>query len=355
MPTILVTGGCGFIGSALVRFLLRKTGAQVINFDKLTYAAAPEALAAVERSPRYRFIRGDICDRRAVAAMLERHRPTSVVHLAAETHVDRSIDGPADFIATNIVGTAQLLEAATAYWRTLPGDAAARFRFHHVSTDEVFGSAEKPLRFTEDSPANPSSPYAASKCAADHLVRAWHKTYGLPVLISNCSNNYGPWQFPEKLIPLTIFKALNSEPIPVYGDGNQVRDWIFVDDHARGLYAVLTRGAPGETYVLGGECEKPNIEVVRTICDLIDEMAPGTAPRRRLIRFVADRPGHDRRYATDSAKAARCLGWTPSRDFETGLRETIAWYLDRHRAAPAPAAGAYAGERLGLAFARSAP
>jgi len=327
MHRILVTGGCGFIGSGLIRFLLRETGAHVINLDKLTYAANPAALAEFVDNPRYCFVHGDVCDGAAVSDLLKRHQPNAIMHLAAESHVDRSINGPADFIATNIVGTFTLLQAATAYWRELSQEMADRFRFHLVSTDEVFGSLDQDDFFTETSRYQPNSPYAASKASADHLARAWHKTYGLPTLISNCSNTYGPWQFPDKLIPLTILTALRAQPIPVYGDGRNVRDWIFVDDHARGLHAVVTRGMPGESYLLGGGCEKQNLEVVTTICGLLDELVAERAPHNRLIRFVADRPGHDRRYATDITKAAKRLKWAPRVDFESGLRQTVAWYV----------------------------
>jgi dTDP-glucose 4,6-dehydratase len=327
MQTILVTGGAGFIGSAVVRLLLRETDVSVVNLDKLTYAANPLALEGAEQQSRYRFEQADIADAAAVRAILARHRPDAIMHLAAETHVDRSIDGPADFIRTNIVGTYTLLEAARAYWAALPADRAAAFRFHHVSTDEVFGSLGPDGFFTETTPYDPNSPYSASKASSDHLVRAWHATYGLPVVLSNCSNNYGPWQFPEKLIPLMIIKALRRETLPVYGRGENIRDWLQVDDHARALWLVLSRGRPGESYNVGGNAERRNIDVVQTICDLVDEMVE-RADRRSLITYVADRPGHDHRYAIDAGKIADELGWRPQESFESGLRATVRWYLD---------------------------
>jgi dTDP-glucose 4,6-dehydratase len=328
MQTILVTGGAGFIGSAVIRLLLRETGCVVVNLDKLTYAANPLALEGAERQARYRFEQADIADGAAMRAILAKHRPDAVMHLAAETHVDRSIDGPADFIQTNILGSYTLLEAAREYWAGLPAEQAAGFRFHHVSTDEVFGSLGADGFFTETTPYDPSSPYSASKAASDHLVRAWHATYGLPVVLSNCSNNYGPWQFPEKLIPLMIIKALRGEKLPVYGRGDNIRDWLQVDDHARALWLILSRGRVGESYNVGGRAERRNIEVVHTICDLVDELA-GPADRRSLVTHVADRPGHDRRYAIDASKIAAELGWQPQESFESGLRATVRWYLDQ--------------------------
>jgi dTDP-glucose 4,6-dehydratase len=326
---VLVTGGAGFIGSAVCRLLVGELGAAVLNVDQLTYAANLASLQAIENDMRYAFHRADIADRPEIAVLLRSFEPDALLHLAAESHVDRSIDGPGAFIKTNIEGTYALLEAALEYWRALPADRAARFRFHHVSTDEVFGSLGPDGRFTEESRYQPNSPYAASKAASDHLVRAWHETFGLPVVLSNCSNNYGPYHFPEKLIPLAILKALHGEEIPVYGKGDNVRDWLYVDDHARALHAVLTEGRPGESYNIGGDGERTNLEVVTAICDLLDEMQPNAPhrPHARLITFVTDRPGHDRRYAMDASKIAAELGWRPRETFETGLRKTVAWYL----------------------------
>jgi dTDP-glucose 4,6-dehydratase len=343
---ILVTGGSGFIGSAVIRHLLRETAVEIVNLDKLTYAANPLALEEAERDPRYRFERVDIADGAAVRAVLARHRPDAIMHLAAETHVDRSIDGPADFVQTNIVGTYVLLEAARDYWMSLSPEAARRFRFHHVSTDEVFGSLGAEGRFTETTPYRPNSPYSASKAASDHLVGAWHATYGLPVILSNCSNNYGPWQFPEKFIPLMVVKAARGEAMPVYGRGENVRDWLQVDDHARALWLILTRGRLGESYNVGGGAERRNLDVVEAICDLMDEIAPGR-PHRSLISFVADRPGHDLRYAVDCAKLSTELGWRPRDSFESGLRATVRWYLD-HRDWW-DGIGHYRQDRLGVA------
>ena len=330
MRTIFVTGGCGFIGSAVVRRLLGGDGYRVVTIDKMTYAASPEALAGLYDHPRHVFVQADICDGRRMAELFAEHRPNAIMHLAAETHVDRSIDAPADFIQTNIVGVFTLLEVACAYWRTLAPEDQTAFRFHHVSTDEVFGSLGAEHRFSETSRYDPNSPYAASKAASDHLARAWLRTYGLPVVLSNCSNNYGPFQFPEKLIPLVTIRALEEQPLPVYGDGRQVRDWLHVDDHVSGLLAVLERGQVGESYNIGGFGERQNIDVVRSICSILDRLRPSAAgPRERLIAFVADRPGHDRRYAIDPAKAVAELGWRPQYDdFEDGLAATIAWYLD---------------------------
>jgi len=326
---ILVTGGAGFIGSALIRHLLAETSAVVINLDKLTYAANQAAIAEFETHPRYRFVRACITDRGALKAVFSAHNPDAVMHLAAESHVDRSIDGPADFIATNIVGTAALLEAVREYLSSPHGRAKPDFRFHHISTDEVFGSLGPAGRFSEASPYAPRSPYAASKAASDHLVRAWYETYRLPVVLSNCCNNYGPWQFPEKLIPLMIVKALNYERLPVYGRGEQIRDWLHVEDHARALYMILTCGRLGESYNVGADCEMRNIEVVEAVCDLVDANAPRRArmSRRELITFVEDRPGHDMRYAIDASKIRSELGWRPGRSFAAGLAETVQWYL----------------------------
>jgi dTDP-glucose 4,6-dehydratase len=354
MKTVLVTGGTGFIGSAVVRLLIDETDVTVVNLDKLTYAANPAALTAVEGHAGYRFERADIADRAAVDAILARHRPDAIMHLAAETHVDRSIDGPAEFITTNVVGTYTLLEAARAYWAGLDAAAARDFRFLHVSTDEVFGSLGPTGLFTETTPYHPNSPYSASKAASDHLARAWHATYGLPVVLSNCSNNYGPWQFPEKLIPLMIAKALAREALPVYGKGDQVRDWLHVEDHARALWLILGRGRLGESYNVGGGAERRNLEVVEAICDLVDRLAPesGAAPRRSLVASVADRPGHDRRYAMDTSKIVAELGWRPRESFESGLAATVRWYLE-HRDWWQSIAH-YHGERIGLASRKAA-
>lgn len=330
---ILVTGGAGFIGSAVVRHLIRHTAYEAANLDSLTYAGNLESLASVADSPRYRFYQVDICDGRALDAVLADFKPTAVMHLAAESHVDRSIDGPSDFIQTNIVGTYSLLEATRRYWNALPPAEKGAFRFHHISTDEVFGDLEGDSDlFTETTPYAPSSPYSASKASSDHLVRAWLRTYGLPVLVTNCSNNYGPYHFPEKLIPHMILNAIHGKPLPVYGDGAQVRDWLYVEDHARALVEVVTQGAVGETYNIGGHNEKRNLEVVQTLCDLLEELAPdkpdGIKHYRDLITFVADRPGHDVRYAIDASKIECELGWTPQETFESGIRKTVQWYLE---------------------------
>jgi dTDP-glucose 4,6-dehydratase len=347
---LLVTGGAGFIGSAVCRLLVGELGASVLNVDKLTYAANLASLNAIENDPRYAFHRADIADQGAIAPLLRSFAPDALLHLAAESHVDRSIDGPGAFIKTNIEGTYALLEAALEYWRKLPADRARRFRFHHVSTDEVFGSLGREGRFTEESRYQPNSPYAASKAASDHLVRAWHETFGLPVVLSNCSNNYGPYHFPEKLIPLAILKALHGEEIPVYGKGDNVRDWLYVDDHARALHAVLTGGRPGDSYNIGGDGERTNLEVVRAICDLLDEMLPDSPhrPHACLITFVTDRPGHDRRYAMDASKIAAELGWRPRETFETGLRKTVAWYLGNRGWWEPIWSERYRGARLGV-------
>lgn len=345
---VLVTGGAGFIGSAVVRHLIRDIGAEVVNVDKLTYAATPEAIEDAAQSGRYAFVRLDICDADGVAKVLAGHQPDAIMHLAAESHVDRSIDGPAAFIQTNLVGTYTMLEAARGYWLSLPQDKKAAFRFHHISTDEVFGTlgfSDAP--FTEDHRYQPNSPYSASKAGSDHLVRAWGETYGLPVVTSNCSNNYGPWQFPEKLIPVTILNALDGRPLPVYGRGENVRDWLFVDDHARALATVLTRGRIGETYNVGGSAERRNIDVVRTICRLLDERRPGPSSHERLISFVTDRPGHDLRYAIDTSRITRELGWTARETFETGLARTVDWYLANETWWRRVRASVYDGSRLG--------
>ncbi len=322
---VLVTGGAGFIGSAVIRQLIRDTAAVVVNLDKITYAANPQALEETATNPRYHEVRCDICDRARLAGVFEEHRPDAVIHLAAESHVDRSIDGPAEFVQTNIVGTFALLETARA-WQT--GRRRSGFRFLHVSTDEVFGSlAPGRSPFAETAPYAPNSPYSATKAAADHLVRAWGETYGLPVLITNCSNNYGPWQFPEKLIPVMVISALEGGPLPVYGTGENIRDWLHVEDHAAALRLVLERGRPGARYNIGGDAERSNIAVVREICAAMDARFPGRSPHARQIRFVADRPGHDLRYAIDAATIRRELGWRPERSFEEGLAATVDWYL----------------------------
>jgi dTDP-glucose 4,6-dehydratase len=348
--SLLVTGGAGFIGSALCRHLVGTGRYRVVNLDKLTYAGNLASLAEVEEDPNYRFVEGDIADGELVLSLLQDERAEAIVHLAAESHVDRSIDGPSDFIDTNIVGTFRLVEAALRYWQGLEGKAKDAFRFHHVSTDEVFGDLPFDSGvFTEDTPYNPSSPYSASKAASDHLVRAWAHTYGLPVVVSNCSNNYGPYHFPEKLIPLVILNALHERPLPVYGKGANVRDWLYVDDHARALELIATRGAPGETYLIGGRAEKTNLEVVEAICDLLDERRPRDlgARYRDLITFVADRPGHDRRYAIDPSKTEKELGWEARESFESGLAKTIDWYLKREDWWRPLREQRYAGERLG--------
>lgn len=334
---ILVTGGAGFIGSAVVRHIINNTSDSVINVDKLTYAGNLESLSEVSDNPRYAFAQADICDASAMEALFAQHQPDAVMHLAAESHVDRSITGPAAFIETNIVGTYVLLEAARTYWNALDAERKAAFRFHHISTDEVYGdlphpderedNSELPL-FTETTPYAPSSPYSASKASSDHLVRAWLRTYGFPTLVTNCSNNYGPFHFPEKLIPLVILNALDGKPLPVYGKGDQIRDWLYVEDHARALYTVVTEGVVGETYNIGGHNEKQNLEVVQTICDLLDEIVPKSESYRAQITYVTDRPGHDRRYAIDADKISKELGWRPLETFESGIRKTVQWYLD---------------------------
>ncbi len=347
---ILVTGGAGFIGSTVCRHLCARPGYRVVNVDKLTYAGNPDSLRQVENYPNYSFIEADICDGETVAAILEKHEIDIVMHLAAESHVDRSIDGPAAFIETNIIGTFRLLSAALTYWQRLPAERKARFRFHHVSTDEVFGDLpfDRGI-FTEETAYAPSSPYSASKASSDHLVRAWHETYGLPVVVSNCSNNYGPFHFPEKLIPLAILNALHGKPIPVYGSGANIRDWLYVDDHARALELVATKGVPGESYNVGGSAERSNLTVVQTICDTLDRLRPTKdgSSRRDLIAFVADRPGHDRRYAIDASKISRDLGWRPVESFESGLEKTVRWYLDNEWWWRPIRDAHYSGERLG--------
>ncbi len=346
---VIVTGGAGFIGSAVVRLLIGETDAEVVNLDKLTYAGNLASVAPVADSPRYRFVRADICDRGAMRDLFAAEQPDVVMHLAAESHVDRSIDGPAAFIDTNIVGTYTLLETARTYWAALPAARQDAFRFHHTSTDEVYGSLGPKGLFTETTPYAPNSPYAASKAAADHLVRAWHHTYDLPVVTTNCSNNYGPYHFPEKLIPLMILNGLDGKHLPVYGTGENVRDWLYVEDHAHALWTVVTKGQVGNAYNVGGRAERRNIDVVRLICDLLDEFVPGDRPRRELITFVADRPGHDARYAIDIGKITSALGWRPGETFESGLRKTVAWYLENQSWWEDIRSGRYAGERLGMA------
>ncbi|MCC4115372.1 dTDP-glucose 4,6-dehydratase [Aromatoleum toluclasticum] len=340
---ILVTGGAGFIGANFVLDWISAVGEPVVNFDKLTYAGNLETLSSLSGDPRHIFVQGDICDHALVDSLLAAHQPRAIVHFAAESHVDRSIHGPGDFIRTNIEGTFTLLEAARGYWNALEGDAKSAFRFLHVSTDEVYGSlgSGEPA-FTEAHPFEPNSPYSASKAASDHLVRAWHHTYGLPVLTTNCSNNYGPYHFPEKLIPLMITNALTGKPLPVYGDGMQIRDWLYVKDHCSAIRRVLGGGRPGETYNVGGWNEKPNIEIVHTICGLLDELKPDPAGSyRRLVTHVADRPGHDRRYAIDARKLEGELGWKPAETFETGIRKTVQWYLDNPQWVANVQSGAY--------------
>ena len=348
---ILVTGGAGFIGSAVVRHIIRDTDWLVANVDKLTYAGNLESLAEAGASNRHRHYKTDIRDRQALTAIFAEFQPEAVLHLAAESHVDRSIDGAAPFIETNVGGTYVLLDATLAYWRTLDEAARTRFRFQHISTDEVFGSLGPTGKFTETTPYAPNSPYSASKAASDHLVRAWHHTYGLPTLATNCSNNYGPYHFPEKLIPLVILRALRGESLPVYGKGENVRDWLHVEDHAEALTLVLRKGRPGETYNVGGDSERRNIDVVRSICRLLDEMLPNstTRPHEKLIQFVTDRPGHDARYAIDASKIKAELGWRPRHDFDSGLRDTVRWFLENRGWWERVMSGDYRGERLGLA------
>lgn len=354
---ILVTGGAGFIGSAVVRHIINNTQDSVVNVDKLTYAGNLESLAEVSGNDRYAFVQADICDRNALDNVFAEHQPDAVMHLAAESHVDRSITGPAEFIETNIVGTYTLLEAARGYWAQLNEERKASFRFHHISTDEVYGDLPHPDEcaagtdlplFTETTSYAPSSPYSASKASSDHLVRTWQRTYGLPCIVTNCSNNYGPYHFPEKLIPLVILNALEGKNLPVYGKGDQIRDWLYVEDHARALYTVVTLGALGETYNIGGHNEKKNLDVVLTICDLLDEMVPKNTSYREQITYVADRPGHDRRYAIDAGKISNDLNWKPQETFESGIRKTIIWYLNNHQWCKRVQDGSYQRERLGL-------
>lgn len=352
MKKILVTGGAGFIGSAVVRHIIQNTQDSVVNVDKLTYAGNLESLTEVADNPRYAFEQVDICDRAELDRVFAQHQPDAVMHLAAESHVDRSIDSAGEFIQTNIVGTFNLLEAARAYWQQMPSEKREAFRFHHISTDEVYGDLHgTDDLFTETTPYTPSSPYSASKASSDHLVRAWLRTYGLPTIVTNCSNNYGPYHFPEKLIPLMILNALDGKPLPVYGNGMQIRDWLFVEDHARALYQVVTEGVVGETYNIGGHNEKANIEVVKTICALLEELVPekpaDVARYEDLITFVQDRPGHDVRYAIDAAKIGRELGWKPQETFESGIRKTVQWYLDNKTWWQNVLNGSYRLERLG--------
>jgi len=346
--TVLLTGGAGFIGSALVRHLINETDNTVVNVDKLTYAGSLHSLGGADASERHHFHQNDITDADAMRNLVTQYQPDYIMHLAAESHVDRSIDGPGEFIQTNIVGTYNLLQVALEYYQQLEGDKKAAFKFHHISTDEVYGSLGDTGLFTETTRYKPNSPYSASKASSDHLVRAWNKTYKLPVVISNCSNNYGPFQFPEKLIPLVIQKAIAGEPLPIYGKGDNIRDWLFVDDHVKALWQIVTQGEDGQVYNVGGHNEKTNIEVVNTICAILDDVQPRSdgKPYVDQITYVADRPGHDRRYAIDAAKIERDLGWVPEETFETGIRKTVQWYLDNN-AWVGKVSGDYAGDRLG--------
>ena len=348
---ILITGGAGFIGSAVVRHIIKNTNDEVLNLDKLTYAGNLESLKEIDQNPLYQFQQVDICDASKLEQIFEHFKPDAIMHLAAESHVDRSIDGPSTFIQTNIVGTYTLLEAARKYWQRLDDNKKANFRFHHISTDEVYGDLDGTTDlFTETTPYAPSSPYSASKASSDHLVRAWQRTYGLPTIVTNCSNNYGPYHFPEKLIPLVILNALDGKPLPIYGKGNQIRDWLFVEDHAQALYQVVTQGKVGETYNIGGHNEKQNIEVVKTICKILDELKPqtNTQPYESLITFVKDRPGHDLRYAIDATKIESELSWRPQETFETGIRKTVIWYLENLEWCHRVQDGSYQRERLGV-------
>jgi len=350
MKKIVVTGGAGFIGSAVCRYLVKEKGSAVLNLDKLTYAGVPESLREIEDSGLYSFERADVCDKVAVSSIFADFQPDAVMHLAAESHVDRSIDGPAAFIETNIVGTYNMLECAREYWNGLPGECKATFRFHHISTDEVYGSLGKEGLFEEATPYDPRSPYSASKASSDHLVMAWFHTYGLPIVITNCSNNYGPYHFPEKLIPLVILNALDEKPLPIYGKGDNIRDWLYVEDHARALVTVVETGQLGETYNVGGHNERTNLEVVETICSILDELKPrASGSFADLITFVADRPGHDARYAIDASKLETELGWKAQENFDSGIRRTIQWYLDNDWWWRPIREGRYSGDRLGKA------
>ena len=350
MKTFFITGGAGFIGGNFILHLLGSNLGKIINYDKLTYAGNLDTLTSVEKNPHYTFEQGDICDRAKLTALFEKYKIDYIIHFAAESHVDRSIESPGDFIQTNVVGTYELLEATRWYWRGLNNTLQDKFRFLHVSTDEVYGSLGETGLFTEETPYAPNSPYAASKASSDHLVRAYGKTFNLPVLTTNCSNNYGPYQFPEKLLPLMITKALSGEPLPVYGDGKQIRDWLYVEDHCRAILEVLNKGNVGQFYNIGGHNEKTNMEVIQTLCHILDEMVPDSPyrPHNALVSFVEDRPGHDRRYAIDAGKIKRELGWVPQESFETGLRKTVRWYLDNNNWIARVLSGAYRGERLGL-------
>ncbi len=345
---LIVTGGLGFIGSAVVRQFAADPANTVLNIDKCTYAGNPASVATVSGQANYAHLQADIVDSEAMQQAVEDFRPDAILHLAAESHVDRSIDGPGEFISTNVVGTYALLQAARNYWERLPAAERERFRFVHISTDEVFGSLDATGAFTETTPYQPSSPYSSSKAGSDHLARAWHHTYGLPVIVTNCSNNYGPYQFPEKLIPLVTLKCMAGEPIPVYGKGDNVRDWLFVEDHVSALATVLGKGVPGETYNIGGECEKSNLEVVKTICAIVDDIRPDGAPREKLIEFVTDRPGHDFRYAMDISKIRAELDWSPAENFTTGIEKTVRWYFDNAPWWQAILDGSYRLERLGV-------
>ncbi len=346
---VIVTGGAGFIGSAVCRHLVGDNGFEVLNIDKLTYAANLDSLASIVGQPGYRFLKADICDQAAMAAAFESFQPDAVMHLAAESHVDRSIAGAGAFVTTNVVGTYVMLEVARRYWSGLPQPAQAAFRFLHISTDEVYGSLGEAGLFREDTAYDPSSPYSASKAASDHLVQAWHRTYGFPALISNCSNNYGPYQFPEKLVPLMILNALHEQPLPVYGNGTNIRDWLYVEDHARALLTVLERGRLGEKYNVGGRNERSNIDVVHRVCELIDRLRPTGTPRASLITYVTDRPGHDHRYAIDASKIESELGWRAQENFDSGIEQTVGWYLDNEAWWGPLRKKVYAGQRLGLA------
>ncbi len=348
---ILVTGGAGFIGSAVIRYLINETNNNVLNIDKLTYAGNLESLETVSNNPRYQFLHADICDKSAMTKAFQDFQPNIVMHLAAESHVDRSIDGPMDFIQTNIIGTYTLLEVARNYWQNLAEDKKSRFKFHHISTDEVYGDLEgTDDLFTEETSYSPSSPYSASKASSDHLVRAWYRTYGLPVVVTNCSNNYGPYHFPEKLIPLVILNALDGKPLPVYGDGKQIRDWLYVEDHARALYLVANTAKVGETYNIGGHNEKQNIDVVKTICTILDNIKPRIDGQSyaQQITFVKDRPGHDLRYAIDASKIQQELNWQPQETFESGIQKTVEWYLNNLEWCQHVQDGSYQRERLGV-------